>query len=149
MPAESRSYDPQRRTTALLRDKSLDPDYRYMPDPELGEISVSEVRSGPSFYPDWQRAHAAHEQHELYRLRDTLPEMPSATLARLTQQYGLGAREADILVAAEEAQYARGCPLERLHAVQLFEQVTQGRQPRVAANWFVHRRAALHEAMRV
>jgi aspartyl-tRNA(Asn)/glutamyl-tRNA(Gln) amidotransferase subunit B len=64
------------------------------------------------------------------RLRADLPELPDAKKARLIQDYGLSAYDAGLLVAdAATAQY--------------FEVLSQGRDPKLAANWLVHELFAL------
>ena len=42
---ETRGFDEDRAETYALRSKEDAPDYRYMPDPNLGVLVVSDVRS--------------------------------------------------------------------------------------------------------
>lgn len=47
----TRGYDEVSGETFYLRSKAEAPDYRYMPDPELGEVLVSDV--GPPLIRLW------------------------------------------------------------------------------------------------
>lgn len=43
MPQETRGFDEQRFETFKLRTKEDAPDYRYMPDPNLGVLTLTQV----------------------------------------------------------------------------------------------------------
>ncbi|KAJ2784683.1 hypothetical protein H4R18_000974 [Coemansia javaensis] len=77
---ETRGYDARSGETFLLRRKETAPDYRYMPEPDVPEVHVTD---------DW----IAH-------VRSSLPETPEAAQARLERQYGLG-REAAATILGE------------------------------------------------
>ncbi|KAK4047520.1 hypothetical protein OIO90_006162 [Microbotryomycetes sp. JL221] len=108
--------------TFHLRGKEDAPDYRYMPDPELGAVVVT--------------------HNQLEQLRDGLPELPDEAFARLKRQYGLASREAGILVALGERMddEPHGEELESLAGLgmRFFEEVAQGREAQTAANWVIH-----------
>ncbi|KAM0786694.1 hypothetical protein ACM66B_002138 [Microbotryomycetes sp. NB124-2] len=112
--------------TYHLRGKEDAPDYRYMPDPELGAVVVTKER--------------------LDRMRKDLPELPDEAFDRLRDQYGLASREAAILVALgekmdDERTLDREIGSSESHAgvgVKYFEDVAQSRDARVAANWVIH-----------
>ncbi|GAA5911285.1 hypothetical protein JCM6882_004084 [Rhodosporidiobolus microsporus] len=77
-------YSPLTHQTFVLRTKESAPDYRYMPDPELGVVRVEEA--------------------ELGRLRAGMAELPERARERLMgAEYGLGERDAGIVVALGEA----------------------------------------------
>ena len=65
-----------------------------------------------------------------------MPELPSALHARLQSQYGISARDAEVLMSVEsgsdvgyDGEVAKGS------AVRYFEQVADGRDAKVAVNW--------------
>eukprot|EP00007_Cunea_sp_BSH-02190019_P002032 CAMPEP_0174244650 /NCGR_PEP_ID=MMETSP0417-20130205/36052_1 /TAXON_ID=242541 /ORGANISM="Mayorella sp, Strain BSH-02190019" /LENGTH=547 /DNA_ID=CAMNT_0015324357 /DNA_START=105 /DNA_END=1749 /DNA_ORIENTATION=+ len=75
---ETRSFDPAARTTALLRSKESEVDYRYMPDPDLPTLVVDETH--------------------IDQVRQSLPELPAQRETRFREQYGLAEHEASLLV---------------------------------------------------
>ncbi|MCC6048038.1 MAG: Asp-tRNA(Asn)/Glu-tRNA(Gln) amidotransferase subunit GatB [Thermodesulfobacterium sp.] len=75
---ETRLYDESTQTTHPMRGKEEAHDYCYFPDPDLIEVRVSE---------DW-----------IEKIREELPELPSAKKARFIKEYGLSSYEAGILV---------------------------------------------------
>ena len=75
---ETRLYDEATQTTHPMRGKEEAHDYCYFPDPDLIEVRVSE---------DW-----------IEKIKDELPELPSAKKARFIKEYGLSSYEAGILV---------------------------------------------------
>ncbi len=79
---ETRLYDPERDQTRSMRSKEEAHDYRYFPDPDLPPLVISEA--------------------DLEQLRDELPELPDARLARFISDYDLGADEAVQLTSQKE-----------------------------------------------
>ena len=79
---ETRLYDPERDQTRSMRSKEEAHDYRYFPDPDLPPLVISEA--------------------DLEQLRDELPELPDARLARFIRDYDLGADEAVQLTSQKE-----------------------------------------------
>ena len=61
-------------TTSVMRSKEDALDYRYFPDPDLLPLEIDE--------------------ETIERIRKTLPELPSATRARYTQEFGLSEYDA-------------------------------------------------------
>ena len=61
-------------TTSVMRSKENALDYRYFPDPDLLPLIISE--------------------EQIERIRATMPELPSATRARYTSEYGLSEYDA-------------------------------------------------------
>ncbi|GAA5827905.1 hypothetical protein JCM3770_006890, partial [Rhodotorula araucariae] len=118
----TRGFDALTGSTFHLRSKESSPDYRYVPDPELGALVVA--------------------PHALAALRAAMPELPGAARARLRAQYGLGTREASVLVALGEGGGAGddGAPraAEPGIGVRWFEALAAGREPKTAANWLIH-----------
>ncbi|GAA5909736.1 glutamyl-tRNA(Gln) amidotransferase subunit PET112 [Sporobolomyces salmoneus] len=121
----TRGYDALTGKTFHLRSKEDAPDYRYFPDPELGQIA---------FTPE-----------QLDQLRAELPELPDAAFERLQSQYSLSARDAGILVALgegieSESEGDEGGAGEGSASigVSYFERVAKGRESKVAANWVIH-----------
>jgi aspartyl-tRNA(Asn)/glutamyl-tRNA(Gln) amidotransferase subunit B len=79
---ETLHYDPQARELHARRSKEEADDYRYFPEPDLVplEPSADTVR----------------------RLRDAMPELPAARIARFRETYGLSEQDATDLNAAPE-----------------------------------------------
>lgn len=121
----TRGFDAVSQSTFHLRSKESSPDYRYMPDPELGPVRVC---------PD-----------ALSALERELPELPAEAEERLARVYGLGKRECEVLVALGEGaeEVAAATVIEAQAEVEMepgigvkwFEEVAQGRDPKKAANW--------------
>ncbi|KAJ2695983.1 hypothetical protein H4R19_005789, partial [Coemansia spiralis] len=66
---ETRGYNAATGETFLMRSKEAAPDYRYMPEPDVPELHISD---------SW-----------VARVRSSLPETPEAALVRVVAQYGL------------------------------------------------------------
>ncbi|TKY90388.1 hypothetical protein EX895_000386 [Sporisorium graminicola] len=127
---ETRGYNESDGTTFRLRGKEDAPDYRYMPDPNLPPVLLSE--------------------RQIQALREGLPELPDASRARLSEQYGLTSRDINVLMRVgsederdgrialqalqEEGQY----PQQDTDAVEYFESVAKGRSAQTALNWIIH-----------
>lgn len=77
---ETRTFDPARGITLSMRSKENAHDYRYMPEPDLPPIVMSE------------------ETIEKYR--SELPELPDARRARLEKEYGLSDYDAGIITSS-------------------------------------------------
>ncbi|GAA6036487.1 hypothetical protein JCM8097_003530 [Rhodosporidiobolus ruineniae] len=129
----TRGYNPLTHTTFHLRGKESAVDYRYMPDPELGAVRVTEGM--------------------LEGLRRGMPELPDVAYVRLQEEYGLSARDAGILVALGEGGAAGegeggelGEEADAAIGVRWFEEVVKadgegwGSKERIkgAVNWLIH-----------
>lgn len=100
---ETRLYDPDKDETRSMRSKEVANDYRYFPEPDLLPIEIDD---------DYIEA-----------IRQKLPELPDAKIARFIEQYELSKYDATQLAA------------DRLLA-QYFEQVVAVcRHAKLAANW--------------
>ncbi|MBR2019036.1 MAG: Asp-tRNA(Asn)/Glu-tRNA(Gln) amidotransferase subunit GatB [Clostridia bacterium] len=76
---ETRRFDAAAGKTYPMRAKETSVDYRFLPEPDLPPIWVSE--------------------EDIERLRTTLPELPDARALRLAQAYGLTVYDASVLVS--------------------------------------------------
>ncbi len=79
---ETRLYDSVKNITLAMRGKEHAEDYRYFPNPDLPPVHVP-----PEF---------------LEGLRQNLPELPAARLARFIGEYRLPEQDADLLTAERE-----------------------------------------------
>jgi len=87
---ETRLFDTSSGTTRSMRGKEEAHDYRYFPDPDLVPLVIDEA---------WIAA-----------VRDELPELPAAKLARYLEAYGLSAYDAEVLCAERPmAEYFEAC----------------------------------------
>jgi len=100
---ETRLYDDATNTTRSMRSKEQAADYRYFPDPDLPPLLVDD---------EWIR-----------KIRDSLPELPEATLERFQKYYGLDLYNAEILT------------LERETANYYDQAVSAHNNPSGIANW--------------
>lgn len=64
---ETRAYDARAHTTLKTRDKETAPDYRFMPEPDIPAVHISQ---------DW-----------IQRIRASLPELPQDALDRVAREY--------------------------------------------------------------
>jgi aspartyl-tRNA(Asn)/glutamyl-tRNA(Gln) amidotransferase subunit B len=100
---ETRLYNGDTKVARSMRSKEEANDYRYFPCPDLLPVVITEAR--------------------LQRLRDSLPELPDARVARLIERYAIAAKDAQIL--ANDGALAN-----------YFETVNEHcDDPRLAANW--------------
>ena len=76
---ETRSYDPVTGVTTRMREKEAKLDYRFMADPDLEPVVLSDA-----FIADVSAG---------------MPELPAATHARLQVQYGLSLYDSSVIVA--------------------------------------------------
>jgi len=101
---QTMGWDEGRGVTYVQRSKEYAEDYRYFPEPDLPPLEIGQ---------EW-----------LEELRRGLPELPTARRARFVHEYGLGAYEADLLVA------------DRAVADYYEAAVRMGTvSPKVVANW--------------
>ncbi|SCV70361.1 BQ2448_1755 [Microbotryum intermedium] len=151
-------YDAVDNRTFVLRSKEDVPDYRYMPDPELGPVVVTKVSPTghfPVFLPSADVRYLTPYQTTLDHLRSTLPELPIRAFERLQTQYGLSPRDVGILVAVGESLIVESSSTtffpEWLGGSEVglsvgtasigtryFETLAFGRQAQVCANWVIH-----------
>ena len=102
---ETRLYDSEKNETRSMRSKEEANDYRYFPCPDLLPVIVSDA--------------------ELQAVRDSLPELPDAKLARFMGAHGLSDYDAGLLVAEREL-------------ADFFEAtVAVSKEPKLSANWII------------
>ncbi|KAF5363870.1 hypothetical protein D9756_000292 [Leucocoprinus leucothites] len=122
---ETRGFDEITFQTFKLRSKEDAPDYRYMPDPNLGILRLSKER--------------------INHIRSTLPELPWTTHARLKETYALSDRNVNVLLGIDSGRDVRydGEDPGESGAVKYFDKLVEGvgspegkkRDPNVVANW--------------
>lgn len=127
---ETRGYNESNGTTFRLRGKEDAPDYRYMPDPNLPPILLSEK--------------------QIRALWEDLPELPDARRVRLRERYGLSSRDINVLmrVGSEDERDGRVATVQGdaegeglgqgADAVDYFERVAHGRNAQTSLNWIIH-----------
>ena len=79
---ETRRFDEKTGKTILMRIKEGTDDYRYFPEPDLVNLSISD---------EW-----------IERVRQSIPELPDARKARYEAELGLTAYDASVLVVSKE-----------------------------------------------
>jgi aspartyl-tRNA(Asn)/glutamyl-tRNA(Gln) amidotransferase subunit B len=98
------SYDDQRNITFPLRTKEEADDYRYFPEPDINPLVIPEEM--------------------ISRVRSELPALPDELFLKFTQEYGLGDRDAEVLIdSAPVASY--------------FDDLAADTDPKTAANWIL------------
>lgn len=115
---ETRGFTLGAAETTRLRGKEGEVDYRYMPDPDLAPLVIC----------------ASLISH----LRQTLPELPDATAARVEKTYGLSSKDAKTLAALDD-----GARLDFLEATvheltQNLPGTSVAQSGRAAANLILH-----------
>lgn len=79
LPQETRRFDSDRGVTETMRTKEEEHDYRYFPDPDLGEVLLS--------------------AEQVKAWKNSLPEMPQQREERLAREYALPVYDARVLCA--------------------------------------------------
>lgn len=77
---ETRTWDEAKGVTLSMRSKEQAHDYRYLPDPDLVPLVIS--------------------REQVEDIRQSLPELPDARMARLVEQDGLSAYDAEVITAS-------------------------------------------------
>ncbi|TFK28925.1 glutamyl-tRNA amidotransferase [Coprinopsis marcescibilis] len=120
VPQETRGFNEDTFETFKLRSKEDAPDYRYMPDPNLGVLSISEAR--------------------IAEVKAKLPELPWQMRDRLKSIYGLSDKDTEVLMKIETV---KDVPFDgRIvgtggSAVDYFDALceSQKRDPKIVFNW--------------
>jgi aspartyl-tRNA(Asn)/glutamyl-tRNA(Gln) amidotransferase subunit B len=97
-------------------------------DPNRGEtrsMRNKEEAHDYRYFPDPDLLPLELDEAEIEALKAALPELPDAKKARFVGDYGLSAYDSDVLVADRETAV-------------FFEQVADGRDPKLAANWVIN-----------
>lgn len=101
--SETRTYDVDKNATFSMREKETLNDYRYFPDPDLSPVVVSEA---------W-----------LQQIKESMPALPHALLAKFMHTYHLSAYDAGVLTDSRDV-------------AEYFESVIKHTtQYKAAANW--------------
>ncbi|EKM59499.1 uncharacterized protein PHACADRAFT_114333 [Phanerochaete carnosa HHB-10118-sp] len=114
---ETRGFDEDKAETYSLRSKEDAPDYRYMPDPNLPPLLLNEAF--------------------VSRIRRGIPPLPASTRARLLS-LGLSERDVDVLITIDANVDINYDGEARCGAVAYFDEVSQGRNPKVVINWMTN-----------
>ena len=97
-------------------------------DPSNGEtrsMRSKEEAHDYRYFPDPDLLPVELTEEEVDRIRAGLPELPDAKKRRFIDEYGISAEDAGVLVAERET-------------AAFFEEVAEGRDPKLAANWVIH-----------
>lgn len=87
---ETRRWDDAKGVSILMRNKENASDYRYFPEPDLGDIILDE--------------------HNVNKLRESIPELPDSKVLRYTKEYGLTLQDAESIAADQsKAEYFDKC----------------------------------------
>jgi len=76
---QTRRFNEATGETIPMRSKEEAQDYRYFPDPDIPPVIITE--------------------EELDRIRASIPEMPEQRIARYTNEYGISAKDASVIVS--------------------------------------------------
>ncbi|KAG1735696.1 GatB/GatE catalytic domain-containing protein [Suillus paluster] len=117
VPQDTRGFDENKAETFKLRSKEDAPDYRYMPDPNIPPLLISE--------------------EYIEAIRQTMPDLPDATRARLLN-LGLSERDTDVLMTVDSGHEVGFDGELGKGAVAYFDSLAQQRDPRVVVNWMTH-----------
>lgn len=121
---ETRGWDAERSITKRLRGKEGEVDYRYMPDPDLGPLCLSEEL--------------------VERVRETMPPLPDEIVEELTAEpYALTPKDARTLLAWDEGRSTREDSVVWYYRRVVEEVIASLTAPvpqagRVAGNWVIH-----------
>jgi aspartyl-tRNA(Asn)/glutamyl-tRNA(Gln) amidotransferase subunit B len=76
------------------------------------------------YFPDPDLLPLTIKEDRINRVKETLPELPAQLKERLSSQYKLGAYDARVISA-------------ELETAKYFEELSEGRDPKQAANWII------------
>ncbi|KAH0351339.1 hypothetical protein KCU83_g4586, partial [Aureobasidium melanogenum] len=121
---ETRGWTIGSTETTRLRSKEGEVDYRYMPDPDLPPVLIS---------------------NELVdHLRKTLPELPDSTVLRTVNDFGLSTKDAKTLFSLDDGERLEYCA-ETIELVQTKlsaqgsdDGQNQAKVGKLVANWVLH-----------
>ncbi|KAG9838367.1 hypothetical protein KCU98_g10184, partial [Aureobasidium melanogenum] len=121
---ETRGWSIGSTETSRLRSKEGEVDYRYMPDPDLPPVLIS---------------------NELVdHLRKTLPELPDSTVLRTINDFGLSTKDAKTLFSLDDGERLEYCA-ETIELVQTKlsaqgsdDGQNQAKVGKLVANWVLH-----------
>jgi aspartyl-tRNA(Asn)/glutamyl-tRNA(Gln) amidotransferase subunit B len=117
-----------RRQIGILEDGGTIVQQTRLFDAKTGEtrsMRTKEEAHDYRYFPDPDLLPLVIDEETVERIRDTLPELPDEKRARYVETLGLTPYDASVLVAdADAADY--------------FEEVSQGRDAKAAANWVIN-----------
>ncbi|KAG9663975.1 hypothetical protein KCU95_g18897, partial [Aureobasidium melanogenum] len=121
---ETRGWTIGSTETTRLRSKEGEVDYRYMPDPDLPPVLIS---------------------NELVdHLRKTLPELPDSTVLRAINDFGLSTKDAKTLFSLDDGERLEYCAeiielvQTKLSALGSDDGQNQAKVGKLVANWVLH-----------
>lgn len=114
---ETRGFDEDKAQTFMLRTKVDPQDYRYMPDPNLPPLLLS--------------------QEYIDQVRKSMPRLPEATREYLLSM-GLSERDADVLMSIDAGREVGFDGEIGNGVVSYFDALVRGRDPKVVVNWLTH-----------
>ncbi|PWE34039.1 Asp-tRNA(Asn)/Glu-tRNA(Gln) amidotransferase GatCAB subunit B [Maritimibacter sp. 55A14] len=120
-------YEARRQIAILEDDGSVDQETRLF-DPDRGETRTmrsKEEAHDYRYFPCPDLLPLEIEQDWVDAIRDNLPELPDAKKARFVLEFGLSEYDASVLTADVES-------------AAFFEQVAEGRDGKMAANWVIN-----------
>ncbi|TFL05988.1 Glutamyl-tRNA amidotransferase B subunit [Pterulicium gracile] len=117
---ETRGFSEHSFETYTLRSKEDAPEYRYMPDPNIPPLQIS--------------------QDHINCVRATLPALPDQVREKLLVHYGLPRRDVDVLMSIDNGKDVMFDGEEnKKGAFAYFEELcAPGRSPKVVSNWMIH-----------
>jgi len=114
-------FDEQAAVTHPLRSKEDAQDYRYMPDPNMPPIIISQAL--------------------LAEIKEGMPELSHQSRRRLAEEYGLKSHDVDILLGVDTGRTVGWDGVIGDGGVWYFEAVVDSngarRDPKIVLNWFV------------
>ncbi|KAL1311065.1 hypothetical protein AAFC00_001274 [Neodothiora populina] len=122
--SETRGWTIGSTETTILRSKEGEVDYRYMPDPDLKPVFISEEL--------------------VNHLRSTMPELPDSTLSRAVSDFGLTLKDAKTLLAFDDGERLEYCAetvtkvSRNLAALETDASNDISKVGRLAGNWAIH-----------
>jgi aspartyl-tRNA(Asn)/glutamyl-tRNA(Gln) amidotransferase subunit B len=121
---EAIEYEARRQIEILEDGGTVDQETRLF-DPDRGEtrsMRSKEESHDYRYFPDPDLLPLELEQSWIDAIRESLPELPDQKKHRFIEEYGLSVDDAAQLIAERET-------------AEFFEQVADGRDPKIAANW--------------
>lgn len=122
--SETRGWTIGNTETTRLRSKEGEIDYRYIPDPDLSPVFISEEL--------------------VSHLRSKLPELPDRTLARTIKDFGLTMKDAKTLLSFDDGDRLDYCAetvaktVQKLAHQQSDGSIDKAKVGKLTANWVLH-----------
>ena len=148
---ETRGWTLGASDTVKLRGKEGEVDYRYMPDPDLAPLLISDVSRKSQARAT--RVHADKHQRLVAKISETLPHFPDRMVEELVQYFGLTIKDAKTLVELDDGRRLEYFDLVRSDFVALRSQVKGHSQVAttdekewsvIIANWYANQPAWVH-----